>query len=86
MTTRYSDIDINGHVNSIKYIDHILDLFPLDLYKNKRVKRFEIAYVSESHYGDTLQFFCDDKGSDEYHIEVKKNDGEIVCRSKVIFI
>ncbi|CDA21232.1 acyl-ACP thioesterase [Bacteroides sp. CAG:144] len=86
LTTRYSDIDINGHVNSIKYIDHILDLFPLDLYKNKRVKRFEIAYVSESHYGDTLQFFCDDKGSDEYHIEVKKNDGEIVCRSKVIFI
>ena len=45
LTTRYSDIDINGHVNSIKYIDHILDLFPLDLYKNKRVKRFEIAYV-----------------------------------------
>ena len=86
ITAKYSDIDINGHVNSIKYIDHILDLFPLDLYKNKRVKRFEIAYVSESHYGDTLQFFCDDKGSDEYHIEVKKNDGEIVCRSKVIFI
>ena len=26
--TRYSDIDINGHVNSIKYIEHILDLFP----------------------------------------------------------
>ena len=83
---KYSDIDINGHVNSIKYIDHILDLFPLDLYKTRRVKRFEIAYANESHYGDTLQFYCDDKGAGEYHVEVKKDDGEIICRSKVIFI
>ena len=28
-TARYSDIDINGHFNSIRYIEHILDLFPL---------------------------------------------------------
>lgn len=28
--TKYSDIDINGHVNSIKYIEHILDLFPME--------------------------------------------------------
>ncbi len=83
---RYSDIDINGHVNSIKYIDHILDIFPLDLYKTRRVKRFEIAYVNESRYGDTLQFYCQDMGQGEYHIEVKKIDGEIICRSKVIFI
>ena len=41
--TRYSDIDINGHVNSIKYIEHILDLFPMDTFKEKQVKRFEMA-------------------------------------------
>lgn len=27
LTAKYSDIDINGHVNSIRYIEHILDLF-----------------------------------------------------------
>ena len=83
----FSDIDINGHVNSIRYIDHILDLFPLDLYKEKRIKRFEIAYVNESYYGDTLAFYLDEKGEGEFHIEVKKKDsGEVICRSKVIFI
>ena len=82
---RYSDIDVNGHVNSIKYIEHILNLFPMDLYREKRVKRFEIAYVAESYYGDKLTFFCQQKGENEYDIEIKKNDNEVVVRSKIIF-
>ena len=26
---KYSDLDINGHLNSIKYMEHLLDLFDL---------------------------------------------------------
>ena len=83
--TRYSDIDINGHVNSIKYIEHILDLFPMDTFKEKQVKRFEMAYVAESYYGDVLSFYLEEKNANEYDIEVKKNNQEVVVRSKVIF-
>ena len=45
---KYSDIDINGHVNSIKYIEHILDLFPMEMFREKSVRRFEMAYGAES--------------------------------------
>lgn len=31
--TYYHDVDVNGHINSVKYIEHILDLFDLDYYK-----------------------------------------------------
>lgn len=82
--TKYSDIDINGHVNSIKYIEHILDLFPMETFKRKSVHRFEMAYVAESYYGDTLSFYLEEKGDNEYDIEVKKNNQEVVVRSKVI--
>lgn len=82
---KYSDIDINGHVNSIRYIEHILDLFPIAFYREKRIRRFEIAYVAESYYGDELTFFNEEAGNGVYNIEVKKNDSEVVCRSKVIF-
>lgn len=85
LTAKYSDIDINGHMNSIRYIEHILDLFPLDLYKTKRISRFEMAYVAESYCGDELTFFCDETTENEYHVELKKNGQEVVCRSKVIF-
>ena len=57
---KYSDIDINGHVNSIRYIEHILDLFPIEMYRERRIRRFEMAYVAESYYGDELTLFMDD--------------------------
>lgn len=83
--TRYSDIDINGHVNSIKYIEHILDLFPMETFKDKQVKRFEMAYVAESYYGDSLSFYKEEKEDGSIDIEVRKNDQEVVVRSKIIF-
>ncbi|NDV58672.1 acyl-[acyl-carrier-protein] thioesterase [Bacteroides sp. 519] len=85
-TARYSDIDINGHVNSIRYIEHILDLFPIEYYKTMRIRRFEIAYVAESYYGDELNFYKEEVNPGEYNIEVKKSSGEVVCRGKVLFI
>ena len=83
--TKYSDIDVNGHVNSIKYIEHLLDLFPLEWFKEKQIKRFEMAYVAESYYGDTLSYYREEVSQNEYNIEVKKNDTEVVVRGKVIF-
>lgn len=55
--TNYSDVDINGHINSVKYIEHILDLFDLNFYREQRLRRFDIAYVAESHFGDKLNFY-----------------------------
>ena len=89
--TYYNDVDVNGHINSVKYIEHILDLFPLDYYREYRLKRFEIAYVAESHQGDKLNFYREETGQDEYCIKITKTeenaeeDVEIV-RSKVKFV
>ena len=90
LPTHYSDVDINGHINSVKYIEHILDLFDLDWYKNHKVKRFDIAYVSESHCGDTLNFYQEETDEDTFHVRITKidnsgNDVEAV-RSLIKFI
>ena len=87
LRARYSDIDLNGHVNSIRYIEHILDLFPLDLYRRQRIRRFEMAYVAESYYDDTLSFLCQQPEAREetYSVEVRKNGTETVCRAQVEF-
>ena len=86
INTYYSDVDINGHVNSIKYIEHILDLFPLETYSAKRIRRFEIAYKAETHVGDSLSFYIQSINENEKGIEIRKNESEVVCQAKICFI
>ena len=85
LPVRYSDMDINGHVNSIRYIEHILDLFPVDAFREQRVRRFEMAYVAETMSTDNMAFYMDKLDDGHYDVEVKKNRQVVVCRSKVIF-
>jgi acyl-ACP thioesterase len=83
--TQYNDVDINGHINSVKYIEHVLDLWDLQWYREHAVRRFEIAYVAEAHQGDKLSFYREQTAENEFCIRICK-DGEVeVCRSKVIF-
>lgn len=89
LTTCYSDIDINGHVNSIKYIEHILNLFSRQQME-RGIKRFEIAYKAESYIGDTLSFYVQPVDDNEIDVEVRKNisedsNGDVVCQAKVRF-
>lgn len=89
LTTCYSDIDINGHVNSIKYIEHILNLFSRQQME-RGIKRFEIAYKAESYIGDTLSFYIQPVDDNEIDVEVRKNisedsNGDVVCQAKVRF-
>ena len=87
--TYYSDVDINGHINSIKYIEHILDLFTREQME-RGIRRFEIAYKAESYMGDTLSFYLHPVSDTEVDVEVRKNStpdtpGEVVCQAKVRF-
>ena len=89
--TGYSDVDVNGHVNSVKYIEHVLDLFGMEWHRTHRLARFEIAYVAESHGGDRLSFYREQTGEGEYcvRIAIAPEDGGKdveVCRSKVKFV
>ena len=54
---RYSDLDINGHVNSISYmrmaIDSVFNAFPLSVHPTKHyVQRVEMKYMRESYFED----------------------------------
>jgi acyl-ACP thioesterase len=95
--TFYNDVDINGHINSVKYIEHLLDLWPIDWYARHAIRRFEIAYVAETHQGDRLSFYREqvgdtaDDGLSVFCIRIVKEpaDGSTpveVCRSQVTFV
>lgn len=70
----YHDIDINGHVNSIKYIEHVIDLWDIPWYREHPIKRFDIAYVAETHQGDKLHFYREQTGEQTYCVRLVKTD------------
>ena len=90
LEVNYNDIDINGHVNSVKYIEHVLDLWDIAWYREHRLKRFEIAYVAETHQGDTMRFYREPIAENEYCVRLTKTDRLTqketeVCRCRLVF-
>ena len=76
--TQYCDVDVNCHINSIKYIEHILDLFDIDHFRKFRIRRFDIAYVAESYCGDKLNFYTEERDDDTVCVRVTKTNAETV--------
>ena len=90
VATYYNDVDLNGHINSMKYVEHLLDLFDLSWYRTHRLKRFDIAYVAESHQGDELRFYSHEAAEGVFSIKaMKKSPGseeeQETCRCQLIF-
>lgn len=80
---RYTDIDFNRHVNSCRYIDVLLNQWPLDFHDNHRIARFEIAYMKEAYFGDEVEVRSHTDGN-ETMAEII-NGNEALCRARFIF-
>ncbi len=48
----YSYCDLNGHINNTRYLDIAMDLLPLDLLKERPLKRVDIEYHHEIKLGE----------------------------------
>jgi acyl-ACP thioesterase len=83
-TVRYSDIDINKHMNSIKYIEHVLNTFDLNVFTDNVIRKFEIVYLEEGRFGDKLKIYKK-AVENEYLIDTKRG-GDSICRSRIQFI
>ncbi len=52
---RYSETDINGHINNIHYADFACDALHLEKHgEGRAVRQFQIDYVGECRAGETI--------------------------------
>ncbi|MDP0497548.1 MAG: thioesterase [Verrucomicrobiota bacterium JB024] len=78
----YSDIDINGHLNSVKYIEHMLNVFELAQFRDREICRFDIMYLAEGTFGQRLDLAKAAVADDEYVIETRRED-QTLCRCRI---
>jgi acyl-ACP thioesterase len=83
-TVRYSDIDINKHMNAVKYIEHAINIFDLNMFKEKLIHKFDIVYLAEGLFGDKIKLYKQSLSENEHIIDTKKGE-ESVCRSRIIW-
>lgn len=90
LAVRFSDLDINGHVNSIRYISHALDFFDLDFHRTYQLTRCEVAYSAEAYFGDTLHYYHEMPAPLTHHFEVHAMRSDhttaVVCRICLVFV
>ena len=76
----YSDLDYNGHCNSCKYLETMLNTYRPE-YLGKRV-RLDIGYQKEALFGDELQtLYLITPDGVQY--QQKNQDGETSCSAKI---
>lgn len=74
----YSDLDMNGHVNNVKYTEWAMNVIELEVTNNKPLKELIINFNNEVKAGDEVELYryCEEgeDGSLVYYIEGKVND------------
>ncbi|MFC2080592.1 acyl-[acyl-carrier-protein] thioesterase [Bacteroidota bacterium] len=84
----YSDLDINQHVNAIKYIEWIQDCYDEDTYKSENVKEFQINYQLETRYGEEVDIRIKNKSPEDafdYFEGIRTLDENSAFRARMKF-
>lgn len=85
---RYSDLDINKHVNAVKYIKWVQDCYSQEIYEKKNVMEFQINYQAETRYGEKVQIRIKNASRMdpfEYFEGIRASDENAAFRARVRF-
>ena len=74
----YMDCDLNRHVNTVRYLSHLMNLFDMDCYDHYFIRRMEISFIKETHYGEMAQFVIDDVDPMDSHMSITVDDEDHV--------
>lgn len=80
---KVTDIDFNRHVNSVKYVELLINQWTLDFFDTHKLSRFEIAFMKECKYGMTVDVKVNDTTLD-CPAEIV-HEGESLCRARLVF-
>ena len=71
---RFSDTDLNGHMNNTRYIDFITDIHDSAFYKNKRISKIIINYNKELKDNQTVSLYSSHSNPEFIKGEVEGNN------------
>ncbi len=85
-TVRFSDLDLNGHVNNVRYIEWLIDTVPAQTLRGREIEAIDMNYLAETSMGDELELRIAAEGNDAFlHGAVRPSDGKEVFRGRTVW-
>ncbi len=87
MDVKYSDLDLNDHVNNTTYVRWILDGYPVDFHRSHRISRMALNFLAELNAGDSVALSTQGIGALRIlHKVTRQRDGVDACRADLVWI
>ena len=71
---KYSEVDMNGHINNTRYLDYILDSHDSSFHEKHAIKSFLINFDKEIMEGDQIELFSNGELTEIVHGKVAGQD------------
>lgn len=82
----FSELDINKHFNSVKYLERVLDDFGIDFLNNHEPTELEVNYLKEGQDGDQIAVTRTQISENEYlNCLVRESDGADLCVMRILW-
>lgn len=82
----FSEIDINQHFNSVKYVERVLDDFGVDFLNAHEPAELEVNYLKEGQAGDRIAVTRTQLSESEYlNCLVRESDGVDLCAMRIVW-
>ncbi|MBR3101443.1 MAG: acyl-[Muribaculaceae bacterium] len=84
-TFGYADCDFNRHVNTLKYIELLMNQFDLSYFDKNMVHRMELAFVKETCYGECVDVCRLEEAPLDWRMSITNQEGDHV-RARLVFV
>ena len=84
-TVRYTDLDINGHMNNCRYLDWVADLLPSTFHENHEIREFTLCYMSEVRESEPVQLHFDLTEGPVLTMEALRGDSRMAASHSRVF-
>ena len=82
----FSELDINKHFNSVKYVERVLDDFGIDFLNNHEPAELEVNYLKEGQAGDAIAVTRTQlTESENLNCLVRESDGVDLCVMRIVW-
>ena len=85
---RYSDLDINQHVNNVKFVEWVVEGVPAATLKSSVPSELEINFLAEAFYEDQILATSSPQDPDNtifHHSLTRQQDGRELARAKTVW-